>query len=361
MTPLLDAFDRQAAWCRQPSPFSARVLAQSRRWLQADKEAHAALSAVDADPLAAAVSLRWLAALHHLALQGLQPWAGLWPPAASPATHEALDAAISSAITIAWLTQQPALRKALALPPQTNEVQRSVALLPGLLHVAAQTAMPLEVIEIGASAGLNLWCDHYRHEHEHEHEHGTWVWGDRSSALTLRCAWAGAAPPAAHLTIARRAGCDALPIDLTQAGENLRLASFIWADQPQRLTRLRAAQTVAAACMAKSGLRVQAALAADFVRQRLSQRSAGRAVVLMHSVVWQYIARAEQDDIRAQMEAAGQAATAEVPLAWLRFEPPAPDQAVELRCRTWPGGADRLLARCHPHAARIDWLAGSAA
>ena len=357
MNALLDAFDRQAAWCRQPSPFSARVLARSLRWLQANPEAHAVLSAVDADPLAAAVSLRWLAALHHLALLGLQPWADLWPPAENPVTDAALDAAIRTA----WLTQQPALRKTLALPPQTNEVQRSAALLPGLLHVAAQTSLPLALIEIGASAGLNLWCDHYRHEHEHEHKHGTWAWGDPASALTLRSTWVGAAPPAARLTIARRAGCDAMPIDLSQPAEGLRLESFIWADQPERLARLRAAQAVTAACMASSGLRVQAAQAADFVRQQLQQRAPGQALVLMHSVVWQYIARAEQDDIRAQMQAAGQAATAKAPLAWLRFEPPAPDKPVDVRCRFWPGGADRLLARCHPHAARIDWLAGPAA
>ena len=136
MSTLLDAFDRQAAFCRQPSPFSARVLARSRHWLEVDSTAHAELSAVHADPLAGAVSLRWLAGLHHLALRGQQPWAGLWPPAAGVVSDNTLDAAIASA----WQTQQPALRRALSLPPQTNEVQRSAALLPGLLHVAAQTA-----------------------------------------------------------------------------------------------------------------------------------------------------------------------------------------------------------------------------
>lgn len=351
MTALLDAFDRQVAWCRQPSPFSARVLDRSRRWLEADKEAHAVLSAVDTDPLAAALSLRWLAGLHHLALQGLQPWADLWPPAAGTVTDETLDAAIRAA----WQNQQTALRKALAWPPQTNEVQRSAALLPGLLHVAAQTALPLALVEIGASAGLNLWCDHFRHEH------GRWAWGDRNAALTLRSDWVGPAPPQPRLNIVSRAACDAMPIDLTQPGEGLRLTSFIWADQPERLARLRAAQGVAGACMVRSGLRVQAARAADFVRQQLQQRAAGQALVLMHSVVWQYIASAEQDDISAQMQAAGHAATAEAPLAWLRFEPPAPDKAVDVRCRFWPGGHDALLARCHPHAARIDWLAGPGA
>ena len=355
MSALLNAFDRQAALCRQPSPFSARVLARSRLWLEADATAHAELSAVHADPLAGAVSLRWLAGLHHLALRGHQPWAGLWPPAAGAVSDDTLDAAIANA----WQTQQPALRSALSLPPQTNEVQRSAALLPGLLHVAAQTAaqtaLPLSLMEVGASAGLNLWCDHYRHEH------GNWAWGDSQSALTLRSEWIGPAPPQPRLNITQRAGCDANPVDLSHPGEALRLLSFIWADQPERLARLRAAQQVAVACMAASGVRVQAMRGADFVRQQLQQRAPGQALVLMHSVVWQYIARTEQDDIRALMEAAGAAATAAAPLAWLRFEPPAPAEAVELRCRFWPGDADRLLARCHPHATHIEWLVGPAA
>ena len=53
---LLDAFDRQVGWCEAgASPFSARVLALSRRWLDTDPEALAALAEVDRDPLAAAV------------------------------------------------------------------------------------------------------------------------------------------------------------------------------------------------------------------------------------------------------------------------------------------------------------------
>ncbi len=348
---LLAAFDRQVAWCRQPAPFSARVLERTRLWLERDAQALAALAAIDPDPLAAAVSLRWLAALHHLALRGLQPWAGLWPPAAGPTSDETLDAAIAAA----WQQQNQHLRKALSGPPQTNEVQRSAALLPGLLHVVAQTGLPLVLLEIGASAGLNLWCDHYRHEH------GAWAWGDPAAALILRSEWVGALPPQAPLRILRRAGCDAQPIDLNQAGEGLRLASFIWADQRERLERLRAAQRIAAACMAQSGVAVQPMPAAHFLRQELRHRQPGQATVLMHSVVWQYIVGDEQADIAAQMATEGASTTASSPLAWLRLEPAAPDQPPQLRCRIWPGGQDVLLADCHPHGAHIRWLAGVAA
>jgi hypothetical protein len=101
---------------------------------------------------------------------------------------------------------------------------------------------------------------------------------------------------------------------------------------------------------------VQRARAADFVREQLASRRNGEALVLMHSVVWQYIAADEQADIQAQMQAAGARATPSAPLAWLRFEPPRPDLRVELRCTTWPGGEDRLLAEAHPHGAWVRWM-----
>lgn len=351
---LLDNVDRQVGWCRQGgSPFSAQVLAVSRRWLDDHPEALQALAAVSDDPLAGAVALRWLAGLHRLALQGLEPWRSLWPPASSAATDEALREAIDEA----WRSQRAAMEAALAGPPQTNEVQRSAVLLPGLLHVAARTGLPVALAEIGASAGLNLWCDHYRHDH------GAWAWGDAQSPLVLGAEWVGPAPAEAKapLRIAQRAGCDVSPVDLTEPDEALRLQSYVWADQPERLARLRAAMAIARPLMAAQGVAIQAARAAGFVRAQLAARRPGQAWVLMHSVVWQYIPVDEQAAIQALLDEAGAAATPQSPLAWLRMEPPRPDVRMALRCRLWPGGEDRLLAQCHPHGQRIEWLAASAA
>ena len=70
---LLRAFDFQVQWCREPAPFTAQVLQRTRLWLEQDEAAHAAFAALSADPMAGAVALRWAAALHHLALRGLQP------------------------------------------------------------------------------------------------------------------------------------------------------------------------------------------------------------------------------------------------------------------------------------------------
>lgn len=354
-TPLLTAFDVQAQWCREPAPFTSRVLQRTRLWLAADTAAHAAFSAHAEDPLAAAMALRWAGTLHHLALRGLPPWATVWPPGGSG--MDATDAELDAAITAAWRDQQPTVQAALQQPPQTNEVNRSVALLPGLLWLAVRAGLPLNLLEIGASAGLNLWCDHYRHDH------GRWQWGAPDAALTLVSDWQGAVPAeaSANLHIKRRAACDAHPITLDHPDEGLRLASFIWPEQAERLERLNDARAEAARLMAASGVRVEALRAAEFLARELAAPPPGSATVVMHSVVWQYIPAAERAAVTATIERAGARARAAAPLAWLRFEPRARDGHIELRCRLWPGGADELLAHCHPHGARIEWLAGNAA
>ena len=319
----------------------------SHDWLAGDGEARRHFEALATDPLAAAVPLRWAGALHHLALRGIEPFAALWPP------RDGADAAgLRSAVQQAWSAHRADVQRALAHPPQTNEVQRSAALLPGLLHVAAVTQHPLRLLEIGASAGLNLWCDRYRHEH------AGWSWGGAAAPLVISGEWRGPPPPLqAPLTIAHRAGCDAMPVDLLDPAEGLRLASFIWPDQPERLARLRAAQQAAQRWLADSGVRVEAIPAAAFVERELSEESTGQTRVLMHSVVWQYIAAAGQQAITASVTAAGARATAASPLAWLRFEPVDTPLNFELRCTLWPGGEDTVLARLHPHGAWVEWLA----
>lgn len=53
-----------------------------------------------------------------------------------------------------------------------------------------------------------------------------------------------------------------------------------------------------------------------------------------------------------RIEQAGAAASAQAPLAWLRFEKLPQDEGYSLRLRLWPGG-ETLLAWAHPHASIV--------
>ena len=44
---------------------------------------------------------------------------------------------------------------------QTNETQRCVALVPAFLTLARESGLPLDLVELGPSAGLNLVFDRY--------------------------------------------------------------------------------------------------------------------------------------------------------------------------------------------------------
>jgi hypothetical protein len=303
-----------------------------------------------ADPLAGAVPLRWAGALHHLALLGHTPWATLWPPA-GPTRPDA--SMLDHAVPLAWQLQRPLLQAALAHAPQTNEVQRSAALLPGLLRLAQATGLPLALCELGASAGLNLWPE------RHRVDYGGWAWGAATAPLQLAADWRGPAPAwaQADLRVAERAACDAQPVNLQQPGEALRLTSFIWPDQAERLARLRTALQHVPGWLAAERVAVRRQDAADFVTEQLAAPRPGRCTVLLHSIVWQYLPLATQARIQALVLQAAARSTAEAPLAWLRLEPPAADQPVELRCTLWPGGADQRLALAHPHGA---WLQAEA-
>ena len=230
-------------------------------------------------------------------------------------------------------------------PPQTNEVQRSAALAPGFLTVAALTGLPLAISELGASAGLNMVWDRFAYRF------GPAAWGDPASAVRLAPAWEGPPPPLAAARVAERAGCDREPVDVGSEADRLRLVSFVWADQAARLARIAAAVEIARA----AGIRVERADAADWLGRRLAVPRPGRAHVVCHSVLWTYLGEAAREGIGAGLAAAGARATAGAPLAWLRLEADGVEAGPALSLTLWPGGETRVLARADFHCNRVRW------
>jgi len=338
-----EAFRRQAGWCADlGSPFTARLLTLAAADLDGGGPLAALVGDWPGDPVADALALRVAGALHALVLSGKAPrLAACYPPAGDGTGGDLWPSALAALAAHASF-----VRAMLASPPQTNEVRRSGILLGGYLAVARAWGLPLRVLEIGASAGLNLAFDRYAYRL------GEAAWGPAGAGVAIPVEWRGPLPDlAAPLEVAERAGCDRQPIDLGDPDARLRLRAYVWADQRDRLARLEGAIAEALA----AGLAVERADAADWVERRLAEPAPGRATVLAHSIVWQYLPSATQGRIAAAAARRGAGATPVSPFAWLRFEP-AGEDGFALILSLWPGPLDRRLALAHPHGAWVQWL-----
>ena len=230
---------------------------------------------------------------------------------------------------------------ALSRPVQTNEVGRCAALAPAILWVSA--GMPVRLLELGASAGLNLRWDAYRYED---------AWGDPRSPVQLVDRYEGTRPPfkPPEVEIVERRGCDVAPVDPSSDEGRLTLSSFVWPDQPERLALLRGALAVAQRVPAV----VDAAGADEWLVRVLAEPRPACATVVFQSIVWQYIQTAQRERIAETMAQAGARADSATPLAWLRMEPDG--AATALRATVWPGERTRLLAHAGYHGRPVTWI-----
>jgi hypothetical protein len=263
------------------------------------------------------VQLRLLGGLHRLVLSRRAPLLATYyrsvggeaaPDGAWPAARDVLAGHV------------PELRAALAVPPQTNEPGRAAGLAVGLL-VAAQVygCTDVRLLEVGASAGLNLLVDRFRvspsdADGEAGEADGEQAWGPAGSPVDLSGAVHGGWPGGTVRVVERR-GCDLSPIDPRSPEGRLRLTSFVWPDHAERHRRLAGALALAA----EHPVTVDRADAATWLRQRLAGPGPdGVLTVVWHSVFVQYL----DDAARAALWAAVDDAAVRMPLAHLSLEAP---------------------------------------
>lgn len=336
------ALQEQARACRSlGSPFTARVLDLiAQRWGRGTPLADRLFDWPGTlGPSGASLPLRLAGGLHWLARNCDEGLAAAYPPAS--AGDGALWAAMAQAFDshAAWLDDW------MGSAPQTNEVGRSAALIAAAHWVTARTgARQITLSELGASAGLNLWFDRYALET------GSASLGPADAILRLVPEVRGAPLPArGDFEVADRRGCDLNPIDPSAPGDADRLLAYIWADQDERLARTRSALAAAQPV-------VEQADAAAWLARRLARPWTGLHLVF-HTIAWQYFPDATQADGRSSIEAAGQRATADAPLAWLRYEADGQRPGAGLSVVTWPGGEETVLGRVDFHGRWIDWRA----
>lgn len=341
---LASLFRAQIAYCTDlGSPFTAALLECALREIEADGPLAKMLS-TRAWTGPDALPLRFAGAVHHLALT--EPAFGALYPASNPNWR----------IEDVWSAAQMLMRERpahfddfLAGPPQTNETRRSIALLPAFLEFGPG---PLHMLEIGASAGLNLQWDRFRYRAT------DWSWGEGDGPV-IDTDWRG--PPPAYLgplPVASRAGCDLNPMDVSNPAHRMRLRAYIWADMPERIARFEAAADLAIA----AGTHVDKADAADWIEAKLAGALPEGVTVIYHSVVWQYVPEAAKARIVKAIEATAKRATSDRRLAWVRYEYHGAPASIGGRYLTdsavWPGSERRIIAEADPH---VRWVESNCA
>ncbi len=341
----------QADSCRQlGSPLYAELLTRASSDAAAGGPVWHLVEDVATEYVGSAWPLRLMAAVHRLALEGKAPGIARHYPSVG---GEAGDPAAAWPDFRAVLEEQrDAVAELLARPCQTNEVGRAAALICGLLWTVDRYGLPLRLLELGASAGLNLRMDRFAYSG------GGAVWGPSASPCKLDT-WV-VPPPLTELSIevVERRGCDPHPVDPSSPEGRLTLQASVWPDQPERYRRLQGALLVARVIRAT----VDTAGADDWAPERLAEDHQGVATVLYHSVVWRYVPEPQREALLAALAAAGARATAEAPLVWLRLEPARPERTYEgipypLRATTWPGGEEHVLATALAHGQDLRWIA----
>ncbi len=117
---------------------------------------------------------------------------------------------------------------------QTNEVGRSAVLFPAFKSIETGEK-PIAIVEIGTSAGLNLYWDRFRYEYEGEETDGEF-----DSPVTIESTVRGDRPPldARIPQIDRRIGIDINTLDITDPADARWLKALVIPDQQDRFERL---------------------------------------------------------------------------------------------------------------------------
>ena len=339
----LKAFQSQVDYCiANDAPITAAIVAAIADSASTETATGAKILGWTGHPMFDALPLRITGGVHHLWRKGLVPeLAGLFDSSGTRASN-------ADAMRAVFVKHDAALLPWLDGPPQTNEPGRSATLMTGLLEIVARHGPKLEILEIGSSAGLNLLIDRYRIDLS-----GVSV-GPADSTVRLTPEWRGPPPPAVAPDIISIRGVDIAPVDATTSAGADRLLAYCWADHTRRVERL----AHALALLRAHPPMLEQGDAPDWVEARLAEPQAnGVTRVLMHSIVWTYIAPAGQARITAAMKAAAARATPERPLGWVQVEADRNVHQHVLTVRSWPGHADPVvIARAHAHGFWVERL-----
>lgn len=288
------------------------------------------------------------AAVHDLLLQGLGSDLAAWYPNLAgldrPPTGDVVDAFRAFSHDHADRIRDIVVTR----NTQTNEVGRCALFLVALARVARE-AERLSLVDVGASAGLNLLLPRYAYDYGSVSVGGP-------SPVVLECGVRGRVElPADIPPVAAAIGIDHSPIDVRDDAAVRWLEACVWPDQADRFDRLRAA--IELGRTHPPDVRRGDAIADLF--EVVSAASEHGHTVVLNSWVLSYLSVDEQRAYVAELDRLG--AVGDV--SWVAAESPAltpglpipttpePEQRTVLSLTRWRRGVRTVerLGTAHPH------------
>lgn len=219
---------------------------------------------------------------------------------------------------------------------QTNETSRAIAWLwPASIIAAADPGRGLEVIDFGASAGLNLVADRL-----------PWIW-DREDGRALE--------PTELPQITGRTGIDLRPLNLLDPDDVRWLRALLWPGQRERSERFEAALAAYRELAEAGEVSPIEAASVDEATAAMAPRTGDDSRALgFQTVMHDYL----PDDVRARFDAAKRdwlAASEPSAALWSELEITEggdhSENAMAITIRMASGGdsESHLIARCGPH------------
>ncbi len=241
---------------------------------------------------------------------------------------------------------------------QTNDCGRSALIGPALTWVAQQVPGPYCLVDVGASAGINLLCERYRLDYG---PHG--ATGPADSPVQIACEVTGGDPPIADRlpALARRVGIDLSPIDVSDPSDARWLLACVWPDTG-RAERVEASIRLAQ----QDPPTLVAGRANEVLPSVLAGLPAGGTAIVTTTWAFSYFSLEE----RAEFVELLRAESRRRPVIWVSADVAGVVDALGagdssdrdvLGAVLLDGGAGpaQVLAYVHPHGNWLDWRASA--
>lgn len=243
----------------------------------------------------------------------------------------------------------------------TNEVGRCAILRLGYAVIAHMLpAVPFAVVEIGASAGLNLFWDAYRYEYDRGSADTPTIAGDPASRVRIGCTIRGAKPPLLRADdpfaerVVRRVGVEIEPISLDNPADVAWLRALVWPEQRERALRLDHAIAIARAARHRLNFSIRRGDGVAVLPAIAAELADSEALCIVHSFTLnQFSSEARLFLDHALRDISGKRAVLRLGLEWERRSAP----VLSLTQYSGSGIGRRDLARCDAHGSWVEWLA----